>query len=172
MKLFSQKNILKMLLLDGIVQRTGIIYSFSTFSSIDLMLCQRQFWEKCCSQYLWMIQILFSKTTSVHVFSKTGRKSDFSALKGIIISLSKINFIFIASFFSVFLGPKGSKTAKLLQSSNQEYMATCEDVILTKLGGIIQIPRYSHRTTMRWGRNVYYEERSLWMILWQAATLA
>ncbi|CAK7299145.1 OVCH1 [Vulpes lagopus] len=27
--------------------------------------------------------------------------------------------------------PKGSKTAKLLQSSNQEYMATCEDVILT-----------------------------------------
>uniref|UniRef100_A0A8C0PX82 Ovochymase 1 n=2 Tax=Canis lupus familiaris TaxID=9615 RepID=A0A8C0PX82_CANLF len=44
--------------------------------------------------------------------------------------------------------PKGSKTAKLLQSSNQEYMATCEDVILTKLGGIIQIPRYSHRTTM------------------------
>ncbi|XP_058538223.1 ovochymase-1, partial [Neofelis nebulosa] len=45
-------------------------------------------------------------------------------------------------------GPKGSKTPKLLQSSNQEHVATYEDVILTEPGGIIQIPRYSHRTTM------------------------
>ncbi|XP_027969006.1 ovochymase-1 [Eumetopias jubatus] len=45
-------------------------------------------------------------------------------------------------------GPKGSKTPKLLQSSNQERTATWEDVILTKPGGIIQIPRYSHRTVM------------------------
>ncbi|KAF3816236.1 hypothetical protein GH733_014409 [Mirounga leonina] len=45
-------------------------------------------------------------------------------------------------------GPKGSKTTKLLQSSNQEQTATWEDVILTKPGGIIQIPRYSHRTIM------------------------
>nr|XP_021546143.1 ovochymase-1 [Neomonachus schauinslandi] len=45
-------------------------------------------------------------------------------------------------------GPRGSKTTKLLQSSNQEHTATWEDVILTKPGGIIQIPRYSHRTIM------------------------
>ncbi|XP_049482626.1 ovochymase-1 [Panthera uncia] len=45
-------------------------------------------------------------------------------------------------------GPKGSKTPKLLQSSNQDHVATYEDVILTEPGGIIQIPRYSHRTTM------------------------
>ncbi|XP_046922295.1 ovochymase-1 [Lynx rufus] len=45
-------------------------------------------------------------------------------------------------------GPIGRKTPKLLQSSNREHVATYEDVILTEPGGIIQIPRYSHRTTM------------------------
>ncbi|XP_077630670.1 ovochymase-1, partial [Crocuta crocuta] len=45
-------------------------------------------------------------------------------------------------------GPKGSNPLKFLQSSNQEHLATCEDVTLTEPGGIIQIPRYSHRTTM------------------------
>lgn len=63
------------------------------------------------------------------------------------ISFSKINFIFIA--FLKYLGPKGSNPLKFLQSSNQEHVATCEDVILTEPGGIIQMPRYSHRTTMR-----------------------
>lgn len=111
-------------------------------------------------------------TTSVKVFSKTGKKSDFPDLKRHIISLSKINFIFIAFFFSLFLGPKGSKTTKFLRSSNQEHPGTWEDVILTKPGGILQIPRHSYKTTMRWGRNVHYDERSLWMILGQAATLA
>ncbi|XP_059791544.1 ovochymase-1 isoform X10 [Balaenoptera ricei] len=45
-------------------------------------------------------------------------------------------------------GPKGSKTTKFLQSSNQEHVTTCDDVILTKPTGIIEIPRYFHRTTM------------------------
>ncbi|XP_043738407.1 ovochymase-1-like [Cervus elaphus] len=45
-------------------------------------------------------------------------------------------------------GPKGSKNTQSLQSSNQEHVATCEDVILTKPTGIIQFPRYFHRTTM------------------------
>ncbi|XP_067554710.1 ovochymase-1 [Pseudorca crassidens] len=45
-------------------------------------------------------------------------------------------------------GPKSSKTTKFLQSSNQEHVTTCDDVILTKPTGIIQIPRYFHRTTM------------------------
>ncbi|KAB0387374.1 hypothetical protein FD755_002330, partial [Muntiacus reevesi] len=45
-------------------------------------------------------------------------------------------------------GPKGSKRTQSLQSSNQEHVATCEDVILTKPTGIIQFPRYFHRTTM------------------------
>uniref|UniRef100_A0A9L0JJV5 Ovochymase 1 n=1 Tax=Equus asinus TaxID=9793 RepID=A0A9L0JJV5_EQUAS len=45
-------------------------------------------------------------------------------------------------------GPKSSKTTKLLQGTNQVHVATCEDVILTKPAGIIQIPRYFHRTTM------------------------
>ncbi|KAM7244069.1 hypothetical protein CapIbe_004677 [Capra ibex] len=43
-------------------------------------------------------------------------------------------------------GPKGSKSTQSLQSSNQEHVATCEDVILTKPAGIIQFPRYFHRT--------------------------
>ncbi|OWK03926.1 hypothetical protein Celaphus_00014085, partial [Cervus elaphus hippelaphus] len=43
--------------------------------------------------------------------------------------------------------PKGSKSTQSLQSSNQEHVATCEDVILTKPTGIIQFPRYFHRTT-------------------------
>nr|CAI9694220.1 unnamed protein product [Rangifer tarandus platyrhynchus] len=46
-------------------------------------------------------------------------------------------------------GPKGSKSTQSLQSSNQEHVATCEDVILTKPTGIIQFPRYFHRTPMR-----------------------
>ncbi|XP_055250819.1 ovochymase-1 [Moschus berezovskii] len=45
-------------------------------------------------------------------------------------------------------GPKGSKSTQSLQSSNQEHVATCEDVILTKPVGIIQFPRYFHRTIM------------------------
>ncbi|XP_044797232.2 ovochymase-1 isoform X1 [Bubalus bubalis] len=45
-------------------------------------------------------------------------------------------------------GPKGSKSTQSLQSSNQEHVATCEDVILTKPAGIIQFPRYFHRTIM------------------------
>uniref|UniRef100_A0A8C0I102 Ovochymase 1 n=1 Tax=Balaenoptera musculus TaxID=9771 RepID=A0A8C0I102_BALMU len=45
-------------------------------------------------------------------------------------------------------GPKGSKTTKFLQSSNQGHVTTCDDVILTKPTGIIEIPRYFHRTTM------------------------
>ncbi|XP_065744263.1 ovochymase-1 [Phocoena phocoena] len=45
-------------------------------------------------------------------------------------------------------GPKSSKTTKFPQSSNQEHVTTCDDVILTKPTGIIQIPRYFHRTTM------------------------
>ncbi|KAB0347206.1 hypothetical protein FD754_012063, partial [Muntiacus muntjak] len=45
-------------------------------------------------------------------------------------------------------GPKGSKSTQSLQSSNQEHVATCEDAILTKPTGIIQFPRYFHRTTM------------------------
>ncbi|KAI4586424.1 hypothetical protein MJG53_004211 [Ovis ammon polii x Ovis aries] len=43
-------------------------------------------------------------------------------------------------------GPKGSKSTQSLQSSNQEHVATCEDGILTKPAGIIQFPRYFHRT--------------------------
>ncbi|XP_019524515.1 PREDICTED: ovochymase-1 [Hipposideros armiger] len=46
-------------------------------------------------------------------------------------------------------GPKDNKITRLLQRSNQEHVATCKDIILTKPVGIIQIPRYSHRTTMR-----------------------
>ncbi|ELR57200.1 Ovochymase-1, partial [Bos mutus] len=45
-------------------------------------------------------------------------------------------------------GPKGSKSTQSLQSSNQEHVATCEDVILTKPAGIIQFPRNFHRTIM------------------------
>ncbi|KAM5251206.1 ovochymase-1, partial [Hipposideros larvatus] len=45
-------------------------------------------------------------------------------------------------------GPKDNKITRLLQRSNQEHVATCKDIILTKPVGIIQIPRYSHRTTM------------------------
>uniref|UniRef100_A0A8C3WS52 Ovochymase 1 n=1 Tax=Catagonus wagneri TaxID=51154 RepID=A0A8C3WS52_9CETA len=44
-------------------------------------------------------------------------------------------------------GPKGSKMTKCLQSSNQEFVATCEEVILTKPAGTIQIPRCFHRAT-------------------------
>ncbi|XP_040092700.1 ovochymase-1-like [Oryx dammah] len=43
-------------------------------------------------------------------------------------------------------GPKGSKSTQSLQSSKQEHVATCEDGILTKPAGIIQFPRYFHRT--------------------------
>ncbi|XP_057560100.1 ovochymase-1 [Hippopotamus amphibius kiboko] len=45
-------------------------------------------------------------------------------------------------------GPKGSKTTQFLQSSNQKHATTCDDTILTKPTGIIQMPRYLHRTTM------------------------
>ena len=112
---------------------------------------------------------IFSETNHLLLtFSKTGRKTDSSDLKRHITSLLKINF---TSFFfpSLFLGPKGSKSTQSLQSSNQEHVATCEDVILTKPAGIIQFPRYFHRTIRRWGWNFYYNE-SFWMITWQAAT--
>ncbi|XP_020947785.1 ovochymase-1 [Sus scrofa] len=44
-------------------------------------------------------------------------------------------------------GPKGGKRTRFLQSSNQELVVTCEDALLTKPAGIIQIPRYFQRTT-------------------------
>uniref|UniRef100_A0A2R8ZVZ5 Ovochymase 1 n=1 Tax=Pan paniscus TaxID=9597 RepID=A0A2R8ZVZ5_PANPA len=46
------------------------------------------------------------------------------------------------------LGPKDSKITRLSQSSNREHLVPCEDVLLTKPEGIMQIPRNSHRTTM------------------------
>ncbi|XP_032973550.1 ovochymase-1 [Rhinolophus ferrumequinum] len=45
-------------------------------------------------------------------------------------------------------GPKDSKITRLIQGANQEHVATCKDVILTKPVGIIQIPRYFHRATL------------------------
>nr|XP_011743699.1 ovochymase-1 isoform X2 [Macaca nemestrina] len=47
------------------------------------------------------------------------------------------------------LGPKDSKITRLSQSSNTEHLVPCEDILLTKPEGIMQIPRNSHRTTMR-----------------------
>uniref|UniRef100_A0A8C9HZU5 Ovochymase 1 n=1 Tax=Piliocolobus tephrosceles TaxID=591936 RepID=A0A8C9HZU5_9PRIM len=46
------------------------------------------------------------------------------------------------------LGPKDSKITRLSQSSNREHLVPCEDILLTKPEGIMQIPRNSHRTTM------------------------
>ncbi|PNI29444.1 OVCH1 isoform 2, partial [Pan troglodytes] len=40
------------------------------------------------------------------------------------------------------------KITRLSQSSNREHLVPCEDVLLTKPEGIMQIPRNSHRTTM------------------------
>uniref|UniRef100_A0A2K6A1C9 Ovochymase 1 n=1 Tax=Mandrillus leucophaeus TaxID=9568 RepID=A0A2K6A1C9_MANLE len=46
------------------------------------------------------------------------------------------------------LGPKDSKITRLSQSSNREHLVPCEDILLIKPEGIMQIPRNSHRTTM------------------------
>uniref|UniRef100_A0A2K5D864 Ovochymase 1 n=1 Tax=Aotus nancymaae TaxID=37293 RepID=A0A2K5D864_AOTNA len=46
------------------------------------------------------------------------------------------------------LGPKDSKITRLPQSSYRDHLVTCENVLLTKPGGIMQILRNSHRTTM------------------------
>ncbi|XP_032124465.1 ovochymase-1 [Sapajus apella] len=46
------------------------------------------------------------------------------------------------------LGPKDSKITRLPQSSNREHLVPCENVLLTKPAGIMQILRNSHRTTM------------------------
>uniref|UniRef100_A0A2K6U3B5 Ovochymase 1 n=1 Tax=Saimiri boliviensis boliviensis TaxID=39432 RepID=A0A2K6U3B5_SAIBB len=46
------------------------------------------------------------------------------------------------------LGPKVSKITRLPQSSNREHLVPCENVLLTKPAGIMQILRNSHRTTV------------------------
>uniref|UniRef100_A0A2K5QIG9 Ovochymase 1 n=1 Tax=Cebus imitator TaxID=2715852 RepID=A0A2K5QIG9_CEBIM len=46
------------------------------------------------------------------------------------------------------LGPKDSKITRLPQISNREHLVPCENVLLTKPAGIMQILRNSHRTTM------------------------
>uniref|UniRef100_A0A2R8P5F6 Ovochymase 1 n=1 Tax=Callithrix jacchus TaxID=9483 RepID=A0A2R8P5F6_CALJA len=46
------------------------------------------------------------------------------------------------------LGPKDSKITRLRQSSNREHLVPCENVVLTKPAGIMQILRNSHKATM------------------------
>ncbi|XP_074259111.1 ovochymase-1 isoform X4 [Saimiri boliviensis] len=52
------------------------------------------------------------------------------------------------TFHSLVQGPKVSKITRLPQSSNREHLVPCENVLLTKPAGIMQILRNSHRTTV------------------------